>query len=237
MVKATIAAAALLFLLVFPAAGQAENLFNALPSGSEFAQFPFWKQVLADEAAAEAASGAALPVGDRADTPHGCTDERRCAPAEWTAFLADLQAKPRLEQIAAVNRWVNQRPYVEDIANWGVADYWETPGEFLARGGDCEDYAITKYFSLIRLGVSSDDLRLAVVKDKAQGVFHAVLEVRAGDEIWLLDNQIAHVVPLSSAPQYQMIYGLNDKGWWMDTPPRIDLGAITIVAAGPSRPR
>lgn len=235
MLRPAIAAAAALFLLVFPAAAGAEDLFKAAPSGSEFAQFPFWKQVMADEAAADAGAGAVAPVSDRAPPSGSCAVERRCVPAEWTAFLAGLRGKPRAEQVAAVNRWVNRRPYVEDIANWGVADYWETPGEFLARGGDCEDYAITKYFSLVRLGVPSEDLRLAVVKDQALGVFHAVLEVRLDGGTWLLDNQIADVVPLDSVPQYQLVYGLNDKGWWMDSPPRIDLGAITIVAAGPSR--
>ena len=44
-------------------------------------------------------------------------------------------------------------------------DYWETPVEALWKGaGDCEDYAIAKYFSLRHLGVSSDKLRITYVK-------------------------------------------------------------------------
>ncbi|MEI9890887.1 MAG: transglutaminase-like cysteine peptidase [Caulobacteraceae bacterium] len=138
-------------------------------------------------AAEDAAHATATLAADGPATP--CADDRRCVPAEWTAFLESLQGRPRHEQMAAVDRWVNARPYVEDIANWGVADYWETPGEFLAHGGDCEDYAITKYFSLTRLGFAADDLRLTIVNDSVMGAFHAVLAVRLDGETWLLDNQ------------------------------------------------
>ena len=40
-------------------------------------------------------------------------------------------------------------------------DYWATPIEFMGTGaGDCEDYAIAKYFSLINLGIPEDKLRI-----------------------------------------------------------------------------
>jgi predicted transglutaminase-like cysteine proteinase len=208
--------------LAIPA--RAEALFQETQSGVEFSQFPRWGRVLADTPAPEAA---VQRVSD------GCADERRCTPPEWTAFLDGLKDQPRAEQIAAVNHWVNQRPYVEDMANWGMADYWQTPGEFLAHGGDCEDFAITKYFSLRRLGVPDGDLRLVVVEDPRLKAFHAVLTVREGGEVLLLDNQSAEVTAFAAA-DYTPVYSLNGQGWWIESLPKIGLGAITIVAAGPA---
>jgi predicted transglutaminase-like cysteine proteinase len=231
------ALAAVLSFSALPAVVRAETPFDQASSGVEFSQFPAWKQILADMESVQAPTAAAAPAAFGGPTAEaGCADERHCAPAEWTGFLQTLEGKSRREQIEAVNRWVNQKPYVEDLANWGVADYWETPGEFLAHGGDCEDFAITKYFSLVRLGVPAEDLRLTIVKDAELGAFHAVLVVKDQGEAWLMDNQLAEVVPLSAKPAYQTIYALNDRGWWMDSPPRLDLGQVVIVAAaGPRR--
>ncbi len=218
-------------LLMFPARGQAGDVFQQKTAGADFALFPSWKQVLADVTAAEdAAHATATLAADGPATP--CADDRRCVPAEWTAFLESLQGRPRHEQMAAVDRWVNARPYVEDIANWGVADYWETPGEFLAHGGDCEDYAITKYFSLTRLGFAADDLRLTIVNDSVMGAFHAVLAVRLDGETWLLDNQAEQATLLADAARYTPVYSLNQQGFWIHALPKIGLGGVTLVSAG-----
>ncbi len=135
-----------------------------------------------------------------------------------------------------MNRWANARPYVEDQANWGVADYWETPGEFLARGGDCEDYAIAKYASLVRLGFSPDDLRIVVVNDTTLNAFHAVLAVRLKGQTLLLDNQLPETEAFDQAPQYTPIYSLSARGWWMHSAPVLRAGTVTIVAAGSLSP-
>lgn len=232
-----------------------------IPANQNFALFPFWQQVLTDEAAAtpesaEPAAPAAAPVLMQADSlpkpamakrvrvvaqaqkasplieasytipmvvrppvaqpqvpaAAGCASERRCAPAIWLSFLESLRGKSRREQLDAVNTWINARPYVEDSVNWGVADYWETPGEFFAHGGDCEDFAIVKYFSLVRLGFSPDDLKIVVLNDTKINAFHAVLSVQLDGQDWLLDNQIAQVEPIADAPQYRPIYALNERG-------------------------
>ena len=59
---------------------------------------------------------------------------------EWKDFLENLRAAPLLEKLAEVNEYLNRYPYVDDIVNWGFDNYWETPYEFLARNGDCEDF-------------------------------------------------------------------------------------------------
>ena len=84
----------------------------------------------------------------------------------WQRLLASEKQVSEQDQLKVVNLFFNkQMTYVEDIDLWHVVDYWETPVEALWKGaGDCEDYAIAKYFSLRHLGVSSDKLRITYVK-------------------------------------------------------------------------
>jgi predicted transglutaminase-like cysteine proteinase len=224
----------LLGLLLAPASVRAESIFRDRLGGADFAQFPSWKQALADTAAAQPPPMIAMSVSTT-DAPDRCADDRLCAPASWTAFLDSLRGLQEREQMDAVNRWANDRPYVEDQVNWGVADYWETPGEFLVHGGDCEDYAIFKYASLVRLGFSPDDLRIVVVNDTALNAFHAVLAVRLAGKTWLLDNQTAGAQAFDATPQYTPIYSVNERGWWLHATPALRAGTVTIVAAGSPR--
>jgi predicted transglutaminase-like cysteine proteinase len=217
-------------LLMAPADAAAPSVFKSGIAGSHgFAFFPFWQQVLSDEAAAQPQIRPAAAHSDPAHAPP-CANERSCIPAAWTSFLDSIRNKPRLAQLNAVNLWANAKPYVEDWVNWHVADYWETPGEFIARGGDCEDFAIVKYFSLVRLGFSPDDLRIVVVNDTNLNVFHAVLAARVDGGVWLLDNQLQQTVPMDIAVQYIPVYSLNERGWWMHSQPKINIGNVTISA-------
>jgi predicted transglutaminase-like cysteine proteinase len=170
----------------------------------------------------------AIPIG----ATDACgTDLRHCIVPAWTDFLATLEGSTPREQVEAVNAWANTRPYVEDITNWMVPDYWETPGEFLARGGDCEDFAITKYFSLVRLGFAPQDLHIMVVSDTRQHSFHAVLTVRLNGATLVLDNFLPQVTTQESLPWYKPIYALNAQGWHMYSMPSIQLADATITIA------
>ena len=72
----------------------------------------------------------------------------RCHLQEWKRFLDGIRGADQMAQIRAVNQFLNRRQYIVDPRNYGVPDYWATPGQFLSKDGDCEDYAIAKYFSL-----------------------------------------------------------------------------------------
>lgn len=170
------------------------------------------------------------------DSGQACADERHCVPKVWTDFLAGTRGSAPRAQLDAVNAWANAKPYVEDITNWGLPDYWETPGEFIAHGGDCEDYAIAKYFSLVRLGFAPRDLRIVIVSDSVAHDFHAVLVARIDGTDWLLDNQLSEVTALSTKPQYTAIYSLNEQGWWMHSSPVIKLGSGIVIAVAPATP-
>lgn len=206
-------------LALAPVAAFAGPLFDATPSDTDMRGFAFWQAV-------------------QADTPRdaACNDERHCAPQAWTDFLATVRGQDARAQLDAVNRWANAHPHVEDSTNWGVPDYWETPGEFVARGGDCEDFAIVKYFSLVRLGFSPRDLRIVIVSDSRSRSFHAVLAARSGGTALILDDQAPDVTRLDSLTHYFPVYSLGDQGWWLHSAPVIHADGGTLIAqATPSR--
>jgi predicted transglutaminase-like cysteine proteinase len=151
------------------------------------------------------------------DGPCNARRFNRCHLQEWRALLAGLAGKDRMSQLAAVNEFMNRAPYIEDMPNWGVPDYWATPLQFLTKDGDCEDYAIAKFVSLRTLGFSNDELRIAVVDDANLQQPHAVLVVYVDGQALVLDNQIPQIVPSSVIKHYRPIYSINEDTWWLHT--------------------
>ena len=139
----------------------------------------------------------------------------KCTTGEWRQLVSRLADKPRRERIDKVNAFFNRIPYVVDASNWGVADYWATPLQFLSRSGDCEDYAIAKYVTLRQLGFSSDEMRVVVLDDTNLRVPHAILTVADGDRLLVLDNQIPDVVDSKRILHYKAIYSINENRWWL----------------------
>jgi predicted transglutaminase-like cysteine proteinase len=146
---------------------------------------------------------------------------------KWTGILGKLDKvsfndsktekfrnMPLTAKVAAVNEYVNQVRYIEDKTNFGKSDYWATPAEFFARGGDCEDFAIAKYAMLKELGVHESQMRLAIVQDKVKNIPHAVLIVYTDNGAMLLDNQIKRASQVASVDRYKPIYSINATGWW-----------------------
>ena len=149
-----------------------------------------------------------------------CSERRinRCHLAEWQSFLQRIRALSAREQIEQINRYANNKDYVLDIENYGLEDFWAVPREFLFNGGDCEDYSITKLFSLRWLGYSMDDMRIVVLQDTNLRVAHAVLALASGNDILILDNQVQQVISHREIIHYAPVYSINDKQWWMHTP-------------------
>ena len=141
--------------------------------------------------------------------------EATCVRAAWDDVLTRLSGKARPAQLAAINSFVNQVRYRDDRETWGASDYWATPREFFARGGDCEDYAIAKYFALRELGVAASDMLLAVVTDKTERTRHAVLVVAGPSGPVTLDNRTDRIIPWRSLTRYRSIYWVNEEGGWI----------------------
>ncbi|MDD3019398.1 MAG: transglutaminase-like cysteine peptidase [Alphaproteobacteria bacterium] len=149
---------------------------------------------------------------------------------KWRSDLVELQGKPLVEMANSVNNLMNKVKYIGDNRNWGKSDYWETPVEFLTRGGDCEDFAIAKYVSLRALGVPESQLRIAVVKDIQKGIPHAILIVYTEEGPMVLDNQIKAMTRASMISHYKPIFSINNSSWWVHTDQAVGVTQIATAS-------
>lgn len=147
-----------------------------------------------------------------------CTTSQRTAfcvyIASWAELIKDAEATQGMSQLEMVNAYFNDFAYVTDMANWNVVDYWATPLQFYDVDGDCEDYAISKYYTLRGLGYDPSVMRIVVVMDENLGVHHAVLAIDGGSEVYILDNQISGVVAASRIAHYTPIMSINEVAAW-----------------------
>jgi predicted transglutaminase-like cysteine proteinase len=147
------------------------------------------------------------------------------------AMLGSLQGLPDADKLGVVNRYVNDHiVFGEDIDVWGEDDRWASPLEALAKGrGDCEDYAIAKYASLLAAGVAPARLRLVYVRARMPAGgggtpvarAHMVLAYQAvaTDDPLILDNLRPAVLPASSRPDLTPVFSFNAEGLWHGTGP------------------
>ena len=154
---------------------------------------------------------------ESAEKLEGSCEEKRfnaCNYFKLKQFLDTLRSKDRMAQIVAVNGLINKAKYVSDDSNWGQKDYWNSPGEFMARFGDCEDFAIAKFVALEMLGFPQESKRIVAVKDLNLKAGHAVLVVFVDGKAWVLDNQIPQVIEASKIRHYDPVFSINQKYWW-----------------------
>jgi predicted transglutaminase-like cysteine proteinase len=153
-------------------------------------------------------------------TAGSCKSTRfnRCHLRQWLAFLDSIKNQSEKEQINRVNRFANTREYILDQENYGIADYWATPKEFLINNGDCEDFAIIKMLSLKRLGYDVSKMRVVVVQDTNLRIPHAVMALDKGGDFLILDNQIEQVISHNDVFHYVPVYSVNENNWWMHVP-------------------
>lgn len=140
----------------------------------------------------------------------------------WRALVQSGTTLSDADRIKRVNSFFNQQmQFAEDSVVWSQPDYWATPMESIGRGaGDCEDFAIAKYFSLLQTGVAPDKLRLIYVRAKtgsAEGAptqAHMVLAYYAQPdaEPLIMDNLIPDIRPASRRPDLVPVFSFNSAG-------------------------
>lgn len=136
----------------------------------------------------------------------------------WRKDLEQFKTLPTQMKLKRVNQFMNQMHWVDDIKLWGKNDYWATPLEFLGvGGGDCEDFTISKYFSLLEIGIPDRKLRLIYVKAIKYNQFHMVLAYyeTPSSEPLILDNLIPEIKPASKRPDLLPIYSFNGQNLWL----------------------
>ena len=155
----------------------------------------------------------------RAEQLYGPLGDARERLDDWRRLLREQLGVDELAQLKAVNRFFNLRlRFRDDVQVWHVRDYWATPVEALFRGaGDCEDYAIAKYFSLRQLGVPSEKLRITYVKALRLNQAHMVLTYYAYPDAMplVLDNLIDAIEPASQRSDLLPVYAFNAEGLWL----------------------
>ena len=142
----------------------------------------------------------------------------------WNNLISAGQSLTEEEKLAQVNSFVNRAiSYDTDSSIWGANEYWATPAEALIRGqGDCEDYAIAKFFTLTRMGVPGNKLRLSYVKALGRNQAHMVLAYYAtpNSEPLLLDNLKPQIKPASQRKDLLPVYAFNNEGIYLATSPQ-----------------
>lgn len=141
-----------------------------------------------------------------------------CKTSTTSRFDSSLLSLRQTDRhLPSVNHHVNKVSYIEDSANYEQQDYWAAPREFFGKGGDCEDYAITKYLLLRELGIDPDSMRIVVVMDAQRDTAHAVLAVYLPDDILVLDNLSRSIARHQYVSNYIPIYSVNEKHAWLHT--------------------
>lgn len=144
---------------------------------------------------------------------------------DWQKLVTDTRGLSNYDlKLQKVNDFFNRRTqFVEDNEAWGQSDYWATPMETLGHGkGDCEDFAIAKYFTLLAANVDMSQLRLIYVKAKIGGAAsditqaHMVLASYSSPdaEPQILDNLIGDIRPASRRPDLSPVFSFNSQGIW-----------------------
>lgn len=140
--------------------------------------------------------------------------------ATWAQLLQEGQEKQEHDKLVAVNSYFNRAvKFKSDEGHWSEEDYWATPLETLgSQGGDCEDFVIAKYFSLLQMGVPQEKLRITYVKALKLNQAHMVLAYypNAKDDPLILDNLIDQIKRASKRRDLAPVYSFNGGGLWLE---------------------
>lgn len=155
----------------------------------------------------------------KAESRYGSLGSAKQRIEAWDALIKANANSAEKDKLTEINRFFNRQiRFSDDIRTWKQNDYWATPIEALVKGaGDCEDYSIAKYFTLRRLGIPSDKLRITYVKALNYNQAHMVLTYYAspGAEPLVLDNLINDIRPASKRKDLLPVYAFNAEGLYL----------------------
>ncbi|ARN75505.1 transglutaminase-like cysteine peptidase [Oceanicoccus sagamiensis] len=141
--------------------------------------------------------------------------------SQWQLLLNDSSSLSEQQKLDRINHFFNQHiQWQTDQSIWQMDDYWATPLESMGISkGDCEDFTIAKYISLLALDVPINKLRItyvrAVIDQQPQA--HMVLSYYASPdaEPLILDNVTPTILPASQRSDLTPVYSFNSDGLWL----------------------
>ncbi len=126
----------------------------------------------------------------------------------WTDFIAQLGEKSPSHQLASTNRFFNQHlRYAEE-----KVDRWLLLDDFLAAGqGDCEDFAIGKYQTLLAKGFRAEEFSFIYAIQRGSGQAHIALLHNPSQS--LLDSITNELSPLIERNDLKPILAFTAKNY------------------------
>ena len=137
---------------------------------------------------------------------------------ELVEILNTLQDADDIKKLTTINDFFNTVEYNNDIKVWNKKDYWATRDEFLGIAvGDCEDYVIAKYFSLLQLGITEEKIFLTYVKAIKYKQSHMVLtyyKTKTSVPL-ILDNINTKILPSTKRKDLRPLFNFNGEKIYM----------------------
>lgn len=162
------------------------------------------------------ASWSADPVLRKAEKRYGRNGPAKERLQAWQDLLEGSRRLTERQQLQAVNDKINRQVrFTDDSALWQRRDYWATPVETLAKGaGDCEDFALAKYFTLLQLGVPEEKLHITYAKALELNQAHMVVTYyeTPDAEPLVLDNLVDAILPASQRKDLVLRYAFDKQG-------------------------
>jgi predicted transglutaminase-like cysteine proteinase len=140
--------------------------------------------------------------------------------ARFSDLISEVTPLDDQKKLQRVNQFFNDEVrFISDELHWKQEDYWATPYESLVRrAGDCEDFSLAKYFTLIKAGMDPEKLRITYVKAIKLGQAHMVLAYypTPSAEPLVLDNLIPEIKKASKRRDLVPVYSFNASGFWLN---------------------
>ncbi|MCU7951564.1 MAG: transglutaminase-like cysteine peptidase [gamma proteobacterium symbiont of Bathyaustriella thionipta] len=136
---------------------------------------------------------------------------------EWEKLLFHNLGKSTNEKLKLVNDFFNKMKWSDDKEIWNKKDYWATPIESLIKNsGDCEDFSIAKYFTLLAMDIPEEQLRITyVILDNSQGHMVLFYYPDIHSEPLVLDNMRNDILKKSNRTDIKYKFSFNDDGLWL----------------------
>ena len=143
----------------------------------------------------------------------------------WQQLIHTSQDSQTSQKLHAVNIFFNQRIHFNDDQRiWKQSDYWATPLETMGRRqGDCEDFSIAKYVSLLLAGVPVEQLRMVYVKARVGSASKNITQAHMvlayyptpNADPLILDNLNPQILPASQRRDLLPVFSFNSAGLWI----------------------
>lgn len=137
----------------------------------------------------------------------------------WLKLMQPDPSLSELKMLEKVNNFFNMLRFISDINLWSETDYWATPIEFIGvNGGDCEDFAIAKYFTLRELGIADEKLRITMVTAMSLNQYHMVVAYydTPSSVPLILDNIESTITPATKRKDLIPIFSFNGTQLWLN---------------------